>query len=88
MKKLKTLSKALLVIVLISLVFGSYLQVRAQQEIVNYLTERLKQQNVPVVEVDIPKRFPLHIQISIQSASDGKKLRQMTRSTLGWLVGR
>ncbi|MFZ5858596.1 MAG: hypothetical protein ACOYZ6_17345 [Chloroflexota bacterium] len=72
-KQLKALLKVLLVMVFISLAFGLYSQARAQQEIVNYLNERLKQQNVPVVDIDKPQRFPLHIQISIQSASDGDK---------------
>ncbi|MGC1374777.1 MAG: hypothetical protein WA821_01050 [Anaerolineales bacterium] len=67
------LSGILLVLIVAGIAFGIYVKVTAQPDIVSYLQERLRQQNVPVVEITILQQSPLRLQITIQSRSDGKK---------------
>lgn len=71
MKNKKTLYKILLVLIILGLIKGSYAQVKAQQNVVTYLDERFKEQNIPVKEIKITQGFPLHIEIIIQSMSEG-----------------
>lgn len=71
MKYQKPLSKILLVIVIVCIGLGSYMQVRAQQSVLAYLDERFKQKNIPVKEIRITQKLPLRLEIIIQSAGDG-----------------
>ena len=73
MKHKKLFSRLLLALILIATIFGIYRQVRAQEEIVTYLGEKLKQQNVPFVEIVVLQKLPINLQVVIQSASDGEK---------------
>ena len=73
MKNKKLISRILLFSILATIVFGVYSQAKAQGEIALYLKERLTQQNVPVVAVTIIQKFPINLQITIQSTSDGEK---------------
>ncbi len=43
-----------------------------QQDVVGYLQERLKQQNVPFTQIKILQESPLEIEITLQSVSEGK----------------
>jgi len=63
----------LLFSILATIVFGVYAQAKAQGEIAAYLKERLTQENVPVVAVTIIQKFPINLQITIQSTSNGEK---------------
>lgn len=73
MKYKNTFVRTILVLILAGIMGGSYIQVRAQEDIVNYLEERLKQQNVPVVGIKITREFPLQLEITVQSTSDGSR---------------
>src|SRR6185436_5916210 len=73
MKNKKLISRILLFSILATIVFGVYSQAKAQGEIALYLKERLTQENVPVVAVTIIQKFPINLQITIQSTSDGEK---------------
>ena len=73
MKYKKIISRLLLVLILVATIFGIYRQVRAQEEIVTYLGEKLEQQKVPVVEIVALQKLPINLQVVIQSTSDGEK---------------
>jgi hypothetical protein len=67
------LTGILLALIMAGIASGVYVQGQAQQAIVSYLEERLRQQNVPVVEITVLQQSPMRLQITIQSRSDGKK---------------
>lgn len=70
MKKQKAI-KFFLALMVILFIQSSYAQVKAQQNVVNYLEERFKRQDVPIKEIKITQGFPLKLEITIQSMSDG-----------------
>jgi hypothetical protein len=79
MKYQKTSSKILLILLAIGITLGIYIQVRArqshiqvtpQQDIVSYLEERYKQQNVPVVSITVLNQAPLSLEILFQSGGE------------------
>jgi hypothetical protein len=63
----------ILVLLLVGIIGGLFEQVRAQDNIVSYLDERFKQQNVPVKGIKIIQEIPLQLEITIQSSSDGSR---------------
>lgn len=69
----KLASRILLFSILIAGLLGIYSQVAAQGEVVGYLEERFKQVNLPVVETEVIQDFPLIVQVTLQSTSDGAK---------------
>lgn len=73
MKQKKSISKTFLLLILITIVFSIYTQVGAQEELVKYLEERLELQKVPVVEIIALRKFPVSLQVVIQSTSDGER---------------
>ncbi|MBI5965309.1 MAG: hypothetical protein HY863_17675 [Chloroflexi bacterium] len=44
----------------------------AQNDVVTYLEERYKQQNIPIAEITVLQESPLRLQIVIQTAGDGR----------------
>jgi hypothetical protein len=86
--KSKIISKTLVVSVILSMVAGVYWQVKAQDEVVNYLQNRFEQKNIPVTEVTVLERFPLSIQVVIQAknpwitAEDVRTMRLVDREVL------
>lgn len=44
----------------------------SQNDVVTYLQERYKQQNIPVAEITVLQESPLRLKVVIQSASNGK----------------
>ena len=74
MKRQNLFAKILLITVGVAIGIGISLstKTKAQNEVVAYLEERYKQQNVPVAEITVLQESPLRLQIVIQSASDGK----------------
>lgn len=78
--KSKLLSKLLIILISISLITGVYMQVNAQEEIVNYLYDRFEQKNIPVIEITVLEKSPLSLQIVIQSENQwvtGEDMRLM-----------
>lgn len=73
MKNRMYLSGILLILIVAGILFGIYLQVKAQPDVVSHLKERLRQQNVPVVEITILQKLPIRLQVAVQSRSDGEK---------------
>ncbi len=73
MRYRKLLSIILATIFVVWAVLGINAQVKAQQDVVGYLKERLIQQNVPVVDIKTLLEFPLQLEITLQSTSDGIK---------------
>ena len=71
--KHKLLLGILLVLTVAGITFGLYTQVVAQQEVVEYLKERLERQNIPVVDITIRRLLPLRLEITVQSMSEGEK---------------
>jgi len=81
MKNKKLISR-LLILIIIGIVLVFNLRVKAQQgvetaspqqDVVGYLQERLKQQNVPFTQMKILQESPLEIEITLQSISTGEK---------------
>ncbi len=58
---------------IIGLAFGIYTQVKAQQNVVGCLESRLKKQKVPFAGIKIMQDFPLQIEVTLKSRSNGKK---------------
>lgn len=52
--------------------FGFFIRVKAQkiEEVLPYLDERFKQENIPVAEINIVKYSPLHLSASVQGAGE------------------
>ena len=82
MKNKKLISSLLLILIIIGIVSVFNLRVKAQQgvetaspqqDVVSYLQERLKQQNVPFTQIKILQESPLEIEITLQSVSEGEK---------------
>lgn len=73
MRYRKLLSTILATIFVAGAVLGINAQVKAQQDVAGYLKERLTQQKVPVVDIKTLQKFPLQIEITLQSTSDGIK---------------
>ncbi len=73
MKNRKLFLKILIVFLAVGIASGVYVQVHAQQNVVGYLEMRLRQQKVPVAGIKIIQDFPLQIEITIRSRSNGKK---------------
>jgi hypothetical protein len=82
MKYNTLLSGILLILVIIGIIFGfnqqskaqqSLVQPTLQQDVVDYLEERLKKQDVPVIQITILQVSPLQIEITTQSQSDGEE---------------
>ncbi|MEM4204153.1 MAG: hypothetical protein QXS54_08805 [Candidatus Methanomethylicaceae archaeon] len=73
MKHRKLFLGILLVLAAAGIALGLYAQVTAQQEVAEYLKERLDRQNIPVVEITARRLLPLHLEIIIQSMSEGEK---------------
>lgn len=73
MKHKKLLLSILLILAVAGITFGLYTQVIAQQEVVEYLKERLERQNIPVTDITIRRLLPPQLEITIQSMSNGEK---------------
>lgn len=59
-----------IIITAVTIVFG-FNQVNAQQDVAGYLEARLQRLGVPVIEIKTIQDFPLQIEVTLQSASDG-----------------
>lgn len=82
MKNNKNFSKIVIIILVIGLMLGISLTVKAEKthtqpvpdnDIVQYLKSRLKQQNVPFTQVKITQESPLEVEVTIQSLSKDDK---------------
>ena len=71
--KHKKLFLGIVIVIVAAVTLGLYTQVIAQQEVVEYLKERLEKQDISVVEMTISRRLPLRLEITIQSASESEK---------------
>ena len=72
MNKKTIYSVALLTLGAIEIFFVFFIQAYAQkgEDIVPYLEERFKQDNIPVVEIAIIRHFPLHVRVTVQSTGN------------------
>jgi len=75
MKHKNLLSKIFLIIVGVAVGIAISLSTKtgAQNDVVTYLEERYKQQNVPVAGITVLQESPLRLQIVFQTTSEGKK---------------
>lgn len=71
--KHKKLFLGIVILIVTAVTLGLYTQVIAQQEVVEYLKERLEKQNISVVELTISRRLPLCLEVIIQSTSEDEK---------------
>jgi hypothetical protein len=62
-------SWSILLLVVFLSIFG-YTRAKAQRDVVGYLEERLKQQDVPVISIEIVQELPVQLEITIQSMRD------------------
>src|SRR5215204_2533752 len=74
MNKKTIYSVTLLTLGIIGIFFIFFIQAYAQkgENIIPYLEERFKQDNIPVVEIAIIRHFPLHLRVTVQSTSNWK----------------
>lgn len=72
MKKSKFVLVSVFVLIIAVALLILAVQVNAQNQSVEDLTERLKQQGVPVKSITVQSRIPFQIEIVLQSSSDGK----------------
>jgi hypothetical protein len=73
MKSLKRVAMIVTALSIVGLLVGSYLNARAQQNVVGYLQQRFQQLDLPVTNVRITKEFPLEVEVTIRTA--GSRLR-------------
>lgn len=67
----KLFSWSILLLVVFLSIFG-HTRIRAQKDVADYLEERLKQQNVPIVGITVIQEFPVQLEITIQSMGHGE----------------
>lgn len=72
MNKKTIYSVALLTLGIIGIFFAFFIQAYAQkgEDIVPYLEQRFKQDNIPVVEIAVIRHFPLHLRVTVQGTGN------------------
>jgi hypothetical protein len=73
MKHRKLFLGLLLLVAIVGITLRLYTEVIAQQEVVEYLKEQLERQGIPIVDITIRHLLPLHLEITVQSMSEGEK---------------